>query len=80
MLDATAEACSDGIDNDQDGYTDCTDFDCLHTPGVEACGVQENSDTSCSNDQDDDGDGQTDCDDWGCFENPWVTVCGNPCA
>jgi len=24
----TKETCSDGIDNDQDGFTDCEDWDC----------------------------------------------------
>ncbi|MBN1905327.1 MAG: hypothetical protein JW927_09540 [Deltaproteobacteria bacterium] len=24
----TNKACSDGLDNDQDGYTDCADWDC----------------------------------------------------
>ncbi|MDP6945287.1 MAG: hypothetical protein QF464_14160, partial [Myxococcota bacterium] len=31
---ACAEACDDGTDNDQDGFADCDDLDCL---GVEGC-------------------------------------------
>ena len=31
--------CTDGIDNDEDGYTDCADWDCSHNPAVsiDAC-------------------------------------------
>ena len=29
--------CSDGIDNDLDGFTDCADADCAYNPLVTAC-------------------------------------------
>ncbi len=29
--------CSDGIDNDGDGYVDCNDFDCSKNPSVTVC-------------------------------------------
>jgi len=30
-------ACSDGKDNDGDGYVDCVDFDCSKNPSVTVC-------------------------------------------
>lgn len=67
-------SCSDGIDNDDDGYVDCDDFDCSMSEWVTVCG-SENDDAACSNGDDDDGDGYIDCDDFDCSMNPMVTVC-----
>lgn len=52
----SATACSDGVDGDDDGLTDCDDPDCYGPSCVEICddGV------------DNDGDGDTDCDDTQC--------------
>lgn len=50
--DATAEICSNGIDDDGDGFTDCEDFDCT-------CEI-------CDNGIDDDGDGFVDGEDSDC--------------
>jgi RHS repeat-associated protein len=50
--------CSDGIDNDADGHSDCNDSDCA---GKASC-VPE----ICDNDLDDDGDGDFDCADPDC--------------
>ena len=33
-FDPNAEICDDLLDNDGDGFTDCTDSDCSHEPGV----------------------------------------------
>jgi hypothetical protein len=33
----TDEVCSDGVDNDGDGRTDCADFGCRFDPSVEVC-------------------------------------------
>ena len=33
----TNELCSDGIDNDCNGFSDCEDFDCLYEPQVTVC-------------------------------------------
>jgi len=51
-------ACTDGLDSDGDGDTDCDDFDCVTEP---AC------DEICDNGADDDGDGRADCDDYYCL-------------
>ena len=34
----TDTACSDGVDNDCNGYVDCNDFGCSRTPAVTVCG------------------------------------------
>ncbi|MCB9492533.1 MAG: hypothetical protein H6674_10760 [Dehalococcoidia bacterium] len=62
--EANAAECSDAIDNDGDGQTDCEDVACqLHA----FCETgTETGDVLCDNGADDDGDGATDCDDPGC--------------
>jgi len=59
-------SCSDGEDNDCDGYTDCDDTaDCGTDP---LCAV---TDEICDNGVDDDGDGKVDCADKGdCRKDP----------
>jgi len=52
-------ACSDGIDDDGDGYTDCDDSDCYQ-------GVNCPANEDCDDNIDNDGDGATDCADWDC--------------
>ena len=55
------ELCTNGIDDDQDGKTDCADPDCTKQPGCfEICG----------NGKDDDVDGKTDCADSDCAGKP----------
>ncbi len=62
--EVTAAACRDGVDNDDDGLTDCDDPDCQ---GFTFCADgQEMTADQCSNDDDDDGDGLVDCADPGC--------------
>ena len=56
------EICDDGIDNDQDGFTDCDDFDCDGDP---ACAGE-----ICDDGIDNDQDGFTDCDDFDCDGDP----------
>merc|ERR1711991_828206 len=83
QTEATRERCSDGIDNDNNGYTDCADYSCKRANDLEvrqACqeGVGETSaeaNAHCSDMQDNDGDGFTDCADWDCSHNPLVTIC-----
>jgi len=64
--------CSDGIDNDSDGLTDCDDPDCAQD---DACGGSGDDDDTaaqeydCSNDIDDDSDGLTDCSDPDCAQD-----------
>jgi hypothetical protein len=36
-LENTDEKCTDGADNDGDGYLDCDDFDCSMNPAVTVC-------------------------------------------
>lgn len=55
---AVAEVCSDGVDNDADGLSDCDDTDC----SADAACAEGN----CSDGSDGDGDGFTDCDDSDC--------------
>ena len=56
--------CSDGIDNDQNGYTDCEDFGCRMGDFVTVC--VENTEALCSDEKDNDGDGDIDCSDYNC--------------
>jgi hypothetical protein len=56
----TAAACSDGVDNDADGFVDCNDFNCApFCPG-------ENTPGACSDGLDNDADGFVDCADFDC--------------
>lgn len=71
-------ACSDGIDNDANGFIDCEDFSCSMGVGITACdGMVENTDALCSDGIDNDDNSFTDCEDFGCSMNSSVTVCGN---
>ncbi|MCA9619279.1 MAG: hypothetical protein KC731_09655 [Myxococcales bacterium] len=58
-----AELCDDGLDNDENGLSDCRDPAC-EMPCVEA---------DCGNGEDDDEDGDIDCDDDDCAN---TAVCG----
>ncbi len=62
--------CSDGSDNDENGYTDCDDVYCMDTS---AC----NELIDCHNGIDDDGDTFVDCDDMDCRAGD-PTCCGVP--
>ncbi|MBM4387477.1 MAG: hypothetical protein FJ088_07030 [Deltaproteobacteria bacterium] len=53
--------CEDNIDNDSDGYTDCSDFDCSEN---EKC--KEQIEVICNDGNDNDNDGNKDCDDEDC--------------
>ncbi|MBW2736972.1 MAG: hypothetical protein JRH20_31705 [Deltaproteobacteria bacterium] len=76
----TNALCSDGWDNDHNGYTDCDDFGCSKNSSVTVCGgsvgAEENTNALCSDGWDNDHNGYTDCDDFGCSKNSSVTVCG----
>ncbi len=63
--------CTDRVDNDGDGKTDCADSDCAHNA---AC-TNPTTETNCSNNIDDDNDGSTDCADADCANDP---ACANP--
>ena len=59
---AGQKECSNGIDDDGDGYIDCNDFDCDGDP---ACPFE-----ICDDGIDNDGDSYIDCDDFGCSDDP----------
>jgi len=77
----TEETCSDGLDNDGDGYTDCDDYDCSRNDNLTICNDNattqdtEDTDQKCSDGLDNDGDGYTDCHDYDCSRNSAVSVC-----
>ena len=64
----------DGLDNDSNGFIDCSDFECTMasrgatTAAIEHCASLpvENTLVLCMNGIDDDGDLFTDCDDFSC--------------
>ncbi len=79
--ESTMAACSDGLDNDCDGFTDCQDFSCqtcavpvcLRDGGLQrgdagfcACRGEENTNEACSDGVDNDCNGFTDCNDFSC--------------
>ena len=83
----TDAACSDGLDNDQNGFADCADFGCKLGMFVTVCDGSsstvdpaldgpEDTATACSDGYDNDGDGYTDCGDFGCLdaEDPAVSA------
>ncbi|MEM9072809.1 MAG: hypothetical protein AAGE52_30160 [Myxococcota bacterium] len=56
------EDCSNGLDDDSDGDTDCEDEDCF---AADNC-----FEFLCADTLDNDGDGARDCDDEDCFDDP----------
>ena len=66
-----AENCADGVDNDEDGLTDCDDPDCLEDPECQAANLEGQPflielpvpAEICSDGIDNDGDGKIDCKD-----------------
>lgn len=70
-------ACSDGIDNDNNGFVDCDDFGCSRNEAVTVCGggTPEVTEDACSDGVDNDNDGFTDCDDVECSWNPAIVAC-----
>jgi hypothetical protein len=67
--------CADGVDNDDDGYTDCDDFDCSASYTITTCSYLENTDEKCSDGFDNDKDGYVDCEDFNCTTSAQVSVC-----
>jgi len=60
------EDCSNGLDDDSDGFADCDDSDCAGAPN---CGPPT-TETSCTDGVDNDQDGDTDCADSDCAPDP----------
>jgi hypothetical protein len=68
---AASEAglCSNGLDDDRDGFADCDDDD--------DCGMEPScTETMCSDGLDDDGDFSIDCEDYDCSTDP---ACAEKC-
>jgi hypothetical protein len=63
---ALGEDCSDDLDNDRNGDTDCADAQCNDDAACDEANVALYGANSCSNNGDDDGDGFTDCTDEDC--------------
>ena len=78
-------ACTNGIDEDCDGYVDCMDRDCSCVGACApfrtgcTCRGAENTNATCSDGIDNDCDGFTDCSttsvDFDCTTTPAVTLC-----
>lgn len=64
-LERTEERCSDNVDNDGNGLTDCADSSCQQ---FDFC--KENSTARCEDGVDNDADGRTDCEDDDCCSVP----------
>jgi hypothetical protein len=74
-------ACTDGMDNDNNMFTDCGDFSCSDSPEVPACHdlPPEADNAGCSDTIDNDKDGLLDCADPGCGREGIVVCMGtNP--
>ena len=68
----SAEACLDDVDNDEDGYVDCDDRECLavdDTRVIQRCDDKEDTLEECSDGADNDRDGDVDCADPECSQS-----------
>ncbi len=70
-VSSIVENCSNGVDDNSDGFEDCDDIACMSAP---ACISAASSSVStiienCSNGVDDNSDGMMDCDDSACIAN-----------
>jgi hypothetical protein len=72
QLICVPEVCSDGLDNDCDGFVDCADSDCSADPACAPICMAE----VCNDGLDNDCDGFVDCADPDCSANP---ACGPVC-
>ena len=72
---SSSEDCTDGIDNDEDGLTDCDDPDCDNAPACQEPPPPPPPAEDCTDGIDNDEDGLTDCDDPDCRDVP---ACAEP--
>jgi hypothetical protein len=83
--ESTDALCSNGIDDDQNGYADCDDLWCRDSVTVTVCGALENTAAACTDGIDNPEapsaagtprtDGLIDCADPDCAKNPLLDVC-----
>jgi Putative metal-binding motif len=77
----TPTACTDGMDNDCDGFVDCADRNCSCVGSCEpvvlgcTCSGAESSNTTCGDNIDNDCNGFVDCRDFSCSRGMGVNVC-----
>lgn len=69
------EICTNGVDDDSNGKTDCADNACL---GLDICKPPEEKDEICSNGIDDDQNGKIDCADQACVIFPACIITPPP--
>jgi hypothetical protein len=70
-----ARACSDGVDNDCDGFTDCRDFSCGRDAPADRTYCIENTASLCNDMMDNDADRFVDCDDRDCCGVRMMSSC-----
>ncbi len=65
--------CTNGVDDDHDGYVDCADDDCFTTPNCNGTLYGIPYEMDCDDGYDDDHDGDIDCADIDCSNDPHCT-------
>ncbi len=74
------EDCTNGVDDNEDGLTDCADPQCderrCDDDGGCRCRGGRATETDCNDGLDNDGDALTDCADYDCASQPDVDCCG----
>jgi hypothetical protein len=77
--DDPIKTCSDNIDNNDNGATDCADTACQTNPLVTFCNKDENTNKLCSDGIDNNGNGPLDCAESTCTMTSFCDgeICGN---
>lgn len=77
VVEESEEACTNGSDDDCDGFVDCEDYGCSVYGASDRTWCLENSSTLCTNGTDDDGDSYIDCNDRDCCNAVSMSSCGS---